>query len=236
MASVRDAYGRCSSYHDTGIASWSPDSSSRETYEVRFKTYFLRPNYLRFEWQRFRDNESDGPNCHLLTNGERSCITSSKMALFPNPSSAIAAAGDYSLGAADLVAVLLMTKVRLQTSKRSLFDLVDLNCLDEEELNSKPYYVLTGQDRKPEDQRLWISKHDYAIRKVCVDFYTTKSEYVRRALELTERERLLATKLNRTPQLPEPAKQADTHCLWHYEYTKVDFDLPLELRVFDLEE
>lgn len=56
-------YRRCNSYLDRGCvtSNWSSGKT-----EIRFETYFLRPAYLRCEWQHYKGEKSVGPKGWFL--------------------------------------------------------------------------------------------------------------------------------------------------------------------------
>src|SRR5687768_15155279 len=66
LARTAQTYVTCSSYQDTGIVvSAHFDGEGKELSEQPFRTWFVRPNFLRFEWterNRFGRDEESGPS------------------------------------------------------------------------------------------------------------------------------------------------------------------------------
>jgi hypothetical protein len=59
---VKAKYLECDSYSDEGIVSTDrADEDGRYTNKTEFKTYFARPNKVRFEWEASRENRFYNP-------------------------------------------------------------------------------------------------------------------------------------------------------------------------------
>lgn len=209
---VREKYGRCGSYVDSGITTSTSENTKRV---LRFDTYFLRPQYLRLEWQRFEDDKPIGAKRGIWSDGEHTRIKTSKIETRPECMEMGVAIASGASQAFHIVASLLSSRIRLISV---IDNLADPELVGDEQVRSQECYVLSERN-----QRFWISKVDYTIWKIEIDHASEDLD-----VALAARERALALSLNRTPNIP-PHK---THIV-QFEYQRVAFNNPIQKDVFD---
>jgi hypothetical protein len=66
ISRVQANYGACSSYRDRGSVSHTAEDGQR--YDIEFETYFIRPDWFRFDWTRpHPGSDSADPVRHWFT-------------------------------------------------------------------------------------------------------------------------------------------------------------------------
>lgn len=165
MKNMADRYAALSSYQDIGVVEITSEGElPRRGTNTLFKSYFTRPNKLRFEWL----------TSAFFSSAERSVIWSDGTEAFTfrgyEPGiekeddlvSAIAGATGVSLGSAHTVPELLLNS---ELMGFSLTDLARLSLKNEEVFEGELCYVLSGF-KEEEEWRMWISKKDLLLRKL----------------------------------------------------------------------
>ncbi|MEO8574699.1 MAG: DUF2092 domain-containing protein [Pyrinomonadaceae bacterium] len=154
-------YASVKSYQDVGVIQ---DGSKNSTIKVNeFKTYFVRPNLIRFEWEDADDRDkfssifwSDGKGVFSFYNFSKDLEKEESI------SSAVAGATGISRGAAHTVTRLLSTDV----GGFSLTEMSRIILLSQEAFEGEDCFVVRGFHPFGFAIDVWISKRDMLIRKV----------------------------------------------------------------------
>ena len=158
IKNMAESYAALSSYEDTGVVETvSEGSFPRRSTDVGFKTYFTRPNKLRFEWLDYS----------LLSTAERNVIWSDGTKVFSfysieperietkdDTSLAVAGATGVSRGSAHTIPGLLMSEV----GGFSVTELAKLSLKRTEVFEGEECYVVEGYHPNGEAWQLWISE------------------------------------------------------------------------------
>ena len=163
---MAERYAALSSYEDTGVVDTvSEGSFARRKTDLSFKTYFTRPNRLRFEWLDY----------FPLSTAERNVIWSDGTKVFgfysveperietkEDISLAVAGATGVSRGSAHTIPELLMSEV----GGFSVTELAKLSLKRQEAFEGEECYVVEGFHPNGEAWQLWISKNNFLLRKI----------------------------------------------------------------------
>ena len=166
IKNMAERYVALSSYEDTGVVETvSEGSFPRRNTDVGFKTYFTRPNKLRFEWLDYSP----------LSTAERNVIWSDGTKVFSfysfeperietkeDVSFAVAGATGVSRGSAHTIPELLMSEV----GGFSVTELAKLSLKRKEMFEGEECYVVEGYHPNGEAWQLWISKNNFLLRKL----------------------------------------------------------------------
>jgi|GEM_PF-1368687 len=225
LQGVAERYSQCRSYVDSGLAEFDDMNQKRE--RIEFKTEFVRPDYIRFEWQDYGPRRGKSERFSMLwSNGEKHImrLNNNKPSFADQPSLGMAVAGatGCSAGAAHIVPALLLDELR--TDCKHLLLLTDLEVLPEEPLDGLNCYVLKGSLLKAGDHVLWISKNDFCLRRVRSDRSSTAEESERQHKALTANIDLMTRLTERGIAPPKEMTHRDRSAVLEYFYTNVSFD------------
>jgi outer membrane lipoprotein-sorting protein len=157
---MAEQYTSAKSYFDVGVVQTVSAADERliET-NVSFKTYFERPNKMRFEWEEGGQLKS----WHIVWSDGKDVFTywdSGGLKREESLSLALAGATGISRGAAHTVPVLLLQDVGFKLTEMSNTSLVR-----EEQLEGEDCFVVKGFHPFGFPIDLWISKNDFLLRK-----------------------------------------------------------------------
>jgi hypothetical protein len=165
---VRETYLGFSSYSDSGTVKIVPPIGKGKATE--FKTYFVRPDKVRFEWNSWHpfQGDLDSPmKSAIWSDGERSNI------LFMGDqkgtdgiSLAIAGATGVSSGSVHMILKLLFPEGIQITGV--WHEMQNVKLLDDEEIGGSCCYHLIGETKRPDDTEAWISKNNLVVRRLRV--------------------------------------------------------------------
>ena len=157
-------YAGAKSYKDEGyVQVIKPDGSARRIESVNsFKTFYVRPNRFRFEWEA---NTWDGrkPGNILWSDGKDTFSYHAWGAVekVEDIGTAIGYAAGVSTGAAEMVTSLLMENV----GGFRITELTRISLLRQEEFEGENCFVVRGHHPSGAPIDLWISKNDFSLRK-----------------------------------------------------------------------
>ncbi len=161
------AYANASSYQDTGVIEHlKGDGASQHETVIKFRTYFARPHFFRFEW-RDRDIVRSEERLSVVWNDGQQTFgyyswDDPAVKKKDNIDLGIAGATGVSRGSAHTVPVLLMGEV----GGFRLTQLINLSMLGEEEYEGEDCYIVRGYHPHNFPIDMWISKQDFLLRKV----------------------------------------------------------------------
>lgn len=158
---MAEQYANSKSYSDVGVVQTVSGKDERiiET-NVSFKTYFVRPKKLRFEWE-------DSPpfkSWHIVWSDGKDAYTfweSGKLEKEESLSMALAGATGVSGGSAHTISVLLME----DAGGFKLTEMSRISLLREEQFEGEDCFVVRGYHPFGFPIDLWISKNDFLLRK-----------------------------------------------------------------------
>jgi outer membrane lipoprotein-sorting protein len=158
------AYESAKSYQDEGIVQ-SSRSSKPESYELinSFKTYFVRPAQLRFQWNEAEPGRRTQAYI-IWSDGKTVQSYSHLMGLEKEKSlsSAVAGATGISRGAAHTVSTLLLREV----SGFRLTEMERLTLLRKEYFEGVDCFVVRGYHPFGFPIDIWIGKSDFLLRRM----------------------------------------------------------------------
>jgi hypothetical protein len=221
-------YRQCNSYFDSGIITCDGDGSEQQ---IHFETYFLRPAYLRFEWQKFQGTKPIGARGGFWSDGENGRVRRNASTIACAPSIGMTAVGGALSDAMHVIKFLLNSfddPVSLPLS------LAEYSIVGQEiiELLQKCYVVEdsgSGRTRR----RFWISQKQLSIVQAEVRLVQSGAEETNPERNWIEREKKLSIILNRTVADRQPKVHVDPLVLSRHRYIDVDFDVPLAKSVFE---
>lgn len=166
-----DIYRSCSSYQDSGLVQKIPsDPSDKFNIQKKFRTYFVRPDLFRFEWEEEIHSTQKTYFYAVCKNGEETYTFSSlsgKKRKENNLEQAISANTGVSSGGIRTVPFMLIKQERSSI----LNGLVNENLIGEESLDGVRCYVLKAEHEKSgKEIELWIGKNDLLLRKLIRKF------------------------------------------------------------------
>jgi hypothetical protein len=165
LNNVKETYFRFQAYSDVGTADRVPSIGKTP---VEFKTYFVRPGRVRFEWRDWHPyfgKEHPADENAIWSNSHHTHMwflneLKEKGAL----DLAIAAATGVSKASVHRILTLLLPGcVDLRSS---WFDARGLRETENEEVNGFSCHHLVGTSESPDDMEVWVSKNDYVVRRI----------------------------------------------------------------------
>lgn len=164
VAKMAKEYASAKSYQDNGIVQASSGVSNGPLEKiVAFKTYFVRPKRIRFEWI-YTDKYSDS-NFQIVWSDGKDTFTywvTDPVEKNPDLSSGIAGATGVSRGSGHTIPALLLEEI----SGFRMTEMTRLSLLREERFEDENCYVVEGFHPFGFPYHLWISKRDFLIRKL----------------------------------------------------------------------
>ncbi|HST22978.1 MAG TPA: DUF2092 domain-containing protein [Blastocatellia bacterium] len=189
MNRMAQRYANCSSYQDVGVVETTHNEANSARIErMPFKTYFVRPQFFRFEWIDYFPWK-DGLTNIVWCNGKDSFTylepdTYEKEEYLGR---GIAGATGISRGSAHTISRLLMAE---EMSGFALTELTSLALVGEDQVEGELCYRVNGIHPFGDIYELWISKKDYLLRKLREKTtdkdYTTTKEVTYRNIKLNE--------------------------------------------------
>ncbi len=168
ISAIESRYRTCSSYRDTGVSLASGTDSPAPA--VEFATFFVNPEYFRFDWKRPHAALQGTVARHsIITNGQRHVLRSTRSAdpeekSFPSAELAVAGGTGTSRGACAWAHQLFFPA-------RSLVRFRLLACLtglaaEQALADGTVCHVLRGQQGAPWPVEVWAEVAQHAIRKI----------------------------------------------------------------------
>jgi hypothetical protein len=223
---VTELYLGCRSYSDCGMVEFEDLDKTEQ--QLQFRTEFIRPDYLKFEWQDYGPRRGLSEQFSLLWSDENKTILRRNRGTIENEPSlqlAIAGATGCSAGAACIVPTLLMTEIGADF--RQLLQLSDIQLQGNEIIEGKDCYVLHGSSKANYNHILWISTHDFSLRRIHTESYSTAKESKEAYDALMENKEFAAILVQQGLSSPEDGKYSDRQFVTTYTYRDVSFDLPI---------
>lgn len=154
-----DKYAKASSYQDTGIIMDKGNISGQSQSVIKFKTYFVRPHFFRFEWLDRSGAASEERLNVVWNDGKQTFAYHSWWAPTVEKQKDI---GSGIAGAAGSPTVpnLLMAEV----GGFNFTQLTNLSVVGEEKFEEEDCYIVRGEGYGV-TRDVWVSKRDFLIRK-----------------------------------------------------------------------
>lgn len=222
---MAEKYASCRTYADSGVAQFNSPVGEKERLE--FRTLFIRPGYLSFEWQDYGPRRGKSTDFSVLwsEDGIHRVKYIWGVEEIDSLSLAIAGATGCSSAAASVVTSLLL--VELQESSKHLLTLSDLEIKGEDVLDGICCFVLNGSLLKRSDTTLLIAKDDFSIRRCVEDRSLTADESKLQHDALLADGENMARLREAGIELPVEMKHSDTRLLLEYDFKTVSFDEPV---------
>lgn len=159
-------YANASSYQDTGTVMYiKGEAIDQSKTVIRFKTYFVRPHFFRFEWMETSIVASDKSLSVIWNDGKQTYEYYSwddpAVEKEEDLSLGIAGATGISRGSAHTIPALLMKGI----SGIRLTEMTNLSILGEESFEGEDCYIVRGYHPFNFPIDVWISKRDFLLRK-----------------------------------------------------------------------
>lgn len=223
-AKIKDAYAKFTSYEDSGIIR-CPNHGRGDGW---FKTKFLRPNLLIYQWCTSSEDEDKQT---LLVKGERGRVRVSKgAAQYAKPKDlarvehidsvnmAMSLTGGPSFGLSDVVLPLLILD-----SQRPSFLHKKCALLGDEELDGKPCYHLREIF---EPFHIWVSKEDFTVCRAQSDGCSIMNEALEGVFNICK---------TLSPKSFNDAYETPTSADWHYKSVKYNHLDEADFQSFSLD-
>jgi outer membrane lipoprotein-sorting protein len=157
-------YDKANSYQDVGIVQRS-SASKPDVFNLvnSFKTFFVRPAHLRFQWAEIEFREPEESNI-IWSDGTGVFSYSHLMGLEKEESISMAVAGatGISSGAAHTVTTLLIPDV----SGFRITEMKGLTLLREENFEGTGCFVVRGYHPFGFPIDIWVGKNDFLLRRM----------------------------------------------------------------------
>jgi outer membrane lipoprotein-sorting protein len=159
-------YAHASSYQDTGVVmDVKGEGVSESETAIKFKTYFARPQFFRFEWMERSTVTSEESLSVVWNDGKQTYSYYS----WDDPAVekkegiglGIAGATGISRGSAHTIPSLLMEDV----GGFLLTEMTNLSIVGEENFEGEDCYIVRGYHPFKFPIDVWISKRDFLLRK-----------------------------------------------------------------------
>lgn len=201
------AYAQCTSYQDTGVVETTyHEATSGRIEKMPFKTYFKRPNLLRFEWTDYNPWK-EGRTSVVWSNGKEVFIywEPDRYEREETLGGGIAGATGVSGGAAHTVPRMLLEEI----SGFTLTELTNLSLAPDEEFEGESCYHIKGKHPLGDPYEVWIGKRDFLLRKVRsqskYDNYYTVQEEIHRNIRINQS--VASEVFNFKPPIPLSARK-----------------------------
>ncbi len=160
-------YANASSYQDTGVVQdVIDDGLSHRRTVLKFKTFFARPHFFRFEW-RDRSIVTSEEQLNVVWNDGKLTYSyyswdDEGIEKRDDLGLGIAGATGISRGAAHLIPTLLMEDV----GGFRITETANVSLLGEEKFEGEDCYIVRGYHPHNFPIEMWIGKRDFLLRKV----------------------------------------------------------------------
>lgn len=228
LQKVRETYLSIEHYSDLGEVTESPEISKTP---LQFKTYFSRPDKVRFEWRDWHPyfGKDRSPDESAFWTDGRSTTSWSfrKLEEEESLSMAIAGATGGSRGSVLMILKLLIPDcVDLNTV---WYEFQNIKLLQEEIVGGVSCYHLVGSCTNNDDTEVWISKEDFMVRRLR-DHFTLSNENRERIM--TEAAPILE-KMGISPEsIPGKLEQGVSYTS-EFSYSKVVTGVPMPDHTFN---
>jgi hypothetical protein len=224
---VQATYRGFQSYADTGTVETVPPIGKTPT---EFKTYFIQPNKVRFEWRAWHPyfGKEHPPEENVIwSNGERShSFFLGKQNSPDGISLAIAGATGVSSGSVHMILKLLFPEC-IEIS-RVWYNMQNSRLLEDAEINGSQCYHLIGETKLPDDVEAWIGKDDMIVRRLRTHMRITPADREKMNAKAIE----ALTKAG-VPPRHFPEQSLETREYYHeYNYQTVSHDGVLSAQLF----
>jgi len=240
LARVKAKYLEFDSYSDEGVVI-TDRTCDEEPYtnKMEFKTYFTRPDKVRFEWEESRENRFYNPdtgNSAIWSNGiETRDVFLGRKRQHESLSMAMAAATGVSKGAVNMILIPLLN---LDSDLRWFWaDMKDARVTEEEQVGGFHCHHIVGTTQHTNDVEAWIGQDDYMVRRLRRKLVITSEfrEYAhKRGIEALRNFGLPQKQIDEVIQVHNATRRPDTE--EHYEdyiYNKIRINQPLSDSLFN---
>jgi hypothetical protein len=222
---VGKKYSECHSYSDSGFVDF--DDVHQQRQQIEFRTAFIRPDYLKFEWQDYGPRRGKSERFSTVwSSGNKTLMRwdTSKVLVEEEPSLRLAIAGatGCSAGAAHIVPALLIDELR--TDCKHLLLLTDVELSEQVLEGNQKCYVLKGSLFKNGDHTLWISTSHFGLRRIRIDQSRTIEESSKELEAITGNVELMARLAERGIAPPKEIKPRAMRMVTEYIFTEVSFE------------
>jgi len=163
LKSVIEKYRSFSSYADVGTVETLPSQTKSE---IEFKTYFMRPNKVRFDWRDWHslDKTTPADENAIWSNGKNSYAWFLGE-LEHEESLGLAMAGATGVSSCSVLMILQLLFPECVETNSVWFEMQNMQ-IESQELTGLHCYHLVGTETKPDDTEAWISKEDLIVRRL----------------------------------------------------------------------
>ncbi len=191
-----------------------------------FRTYFVRPSMVRFEWSGPHFEELPPDENIFCTNGEQvQMMFLNKLRFCSSLSNAMDCATGVS--SASVYQILKLLLPECLEVNRIWYEMRNARRLEDEEISGWPCYHLVGTSVKHDDEEVWISHDDFIVRRRLHRTHVTLQESARRNARNIERLRSKGLPVG-PPIKPEARKYTHT-----YNYNQVIVNKPISAALFE---
>lgn len=240
IARVKAKYLECDTYSDEGIVSTDrADEDGLYTNKTEFKTYYARPNKVRFEWEESRENRFYNPEIGknvIWSNGiNTNGIFLGRKRQHESLSMAMAAATGVSKSTVNLILQLLLN---LDSDLRWFWtEMKDTRLTAEEEVGGFRCHHIVGSTQHANDVEAWIAQADYVVRKLRRKIVLTSEfrEFAhKRGIEALRNAGVPQEQIDEVIAVHIASRTPDTHEHYHdYIYYAVRINEPISEALFN---
>src|ERR1700733_4720790 len=156
---MHQKYAKCSSYQDSGIVRLPLLSFGAE---IRFKTFFIRPNKFRLDWQQYKAGIANSSGS-IWTDGNRVNVRSPKGEEEKDTlRQAIVMSEEVTAGTSTAVPTLLIPFA----DKYVLTDLKKVYRVSDD--TTPACFCIRGWSKQDDDTQLWIDRETFVLKRMRV--------------------------------------------------------------------
>ncbi|MBX9695068.1 MAG: hypothetical protein K2Z81_21970 [Cyanobacteria bacterium] len=228
MASVSARYATCRSYSDVGFIHNLGEPNSR----CDFKTWFIRPDKFRFEWTSYHPyfGRKGEQNHYMLWSDGRGCYSRyhfNNYEVEPEESLLLAVAGATGISDGTVRTAFSLLLPVMPEGSSELLTLNNQTLWSSTSIMGERCYHVEGISTSGEEVDLWISKQEFALRKIKEHVLIT-AKFMREVdRDLKERDPELYKETG-----PRKTPYKDWHFVTECKYTSVQFDTKIDKRIF----
>lgn len=227
LVSVREKYKSLSSYADEGTV----EISGTGFEPTRFKTFFVRPNKIRFAWRQWHPyfGQSKPAHDNLIWCNEESSGSWFLDELRTQDKFSLYVAGATGVSSGSVHKILNLLDPNLLGLASNWQNMAEARTIGTETVNEQECHHIIGSGMKPEDTEAWIGCEDGLVHRLHEHLRLTESE-IQEKYEQMKKE--LAEMGKEPPPLPR-LKTFDQHFAYQYQAIQLNPSLDDELFKFN---
>jgi len=217
LKSVAESYLAMRSYCDSGSVEIVEGNPSDRKYRLEFKTYFVRPNKVRFEWHDLLPDQkaiwTNGLNSYQNFLGRSELVDEFWVAI-------AMATGVSHLSVLKILKLLLPECIETRTVWQKMRD---PRSLADAEIDGTLCYHLLGSEWQKDDTEAWISKDDLIVLRLRSSIKNRTESSKRMLSEVREHFERQGVPQVQWPKIPSWPRRY----YYEYQYHQIQINKPI---------